>query len=1085
MRRLWTVLVMLVALSGLSSRASAQDEQSFAKVLLASGGSDRVSLSTGNGAPSGLTNGSLYVDYGSTPVDLYIKVGGTWEKVPRLTSTLNIWTGTGVVVNTEPALWFNETDQGANLKQWRFDVQSAVLNVQTIDDANALLATVLTLNRAGNLAIAGTLNVPGTSTLANVSVGGTLGVTSTATFSSDGLFLTKLRTPDIWDNGGSLTLETVGSGRNLLLTPFSASEYVQVTQGGVKLGATSGVTSGPALTSNTTAISLDPATGDWVQLAVNRGLGAIVGATLKGQGYVSGTTGWGITQAGVVDARAIVSEEIQAKTFVAQYEQAIGGAEILTKANAPLAATFTVPGAGALVSTITRSGSTATLTTLSAHGLSTGDQVWVSGATQTEYNGLFTITVTDTTHYTYAVTGTPATPATGSPVARGATTLDVEDAPGAAGVAVFEAGDTVVLRTVARTTAGGLTVGDAVGVVVSGPSTLTGHQQWVWARNQTSGMTGSLARGVTIAAKGLALDYGTSGTGYIESAVVDGTVGTVSITRSGSTATLTTSSPHGYKTGDVIFVSGATQPEYNGSFVVTVTGTTTFTYAITGTPATPATGTILVNAANGINAPYLRMTTWTGAPTAPNRTPRVNLGQARGITGVNEYGLLAGAFASTNGAYLRATDQNFDLHGVTAKWWDGSTNVVTIAPNSGSPYLSLGNPAPSAFGTSGIWLGWDHGSTLAQASFYSDATHYLKWDGLKFYWSATNASLDTAGNLTLNGGDITLTGQSTSFVAGAMYKFSAVLGGGSGDRFGMGSYSGAHCIAGGCALSTNARDLTIENIVVPTSSSNNRAASVTLSAAGWNGSLTAASNAASLTLSSGSGSSGTNASAAQLWADSSAVTGTFATGTLLDTTSYTQSNGNTLKGDNGEALGIAGSTSLANLNFYIKGIAQRKATFQAAVVGTNGGSLTVFTKTDGDSDVSAKCAFSLGLTCGSPTGGDKGVGTINATAIYDDNVLLTDWVFDDAYGVQGRAPSPKPAGHTKQLYALDVTRAVTQTDHRLPWMPSTQTFEAERGLGRMLTSIWQGQEQQQLYIFELLDRIAALEQSVAAIKGGK
>lgn len=35
-----------------------------------------------------------------------------------------------------------------------------------------------------------------------------------------------------------------------------------------------------------------------------------------------------------------------------------------------------------------------------------------------------------------------------------------------------------------------------------------------------------------------------------------------------------------------------------------------------------------------------------------------------------------------------------------------------------------------------------------------------------------------------------------------------------------------------------------------------------------------------------------------------------------------------------------------------------------------------------------------GLVCGAPTGGNKGTGTINATAVYDDNTLLTDYVFD-------------------------------------------------------------------------------------------
>lgn len=63
-----------------------------------------------------------------------------------------------------------------------------------------------------------------------------------------------------------------------------------------------------------------------------------------------------------------------------------------------------------------------------------------------------------------------------------------------------------------------------------------------------------------------------------------------SITRSGSTATVTTSSAHGIITGVYITMTGATQTEYNVTAQVTVTGATTFTYAVSGTPATPATG---------------------------------------------------------------------------------------------------------------------------------------------------------------------------------------------------------------------------------------------------------------------------------------------------------------------------------------------------------------------------------------------------------------------------------------------------------------------------------------------------------------
>jgi len=68
--------------------------------------------------------------------------------------------------------------------------------------------------------------------------------------------------------------------------------------------------------------------------------------------------------------------------------------------------------------TITRSGATATVAH-ATHGLVNGKKVQIKGALQPEYNGVFTITVTGASEYTYAVSGTPVTPATGSIKATG------------------------------------------------------------------------------------------------------------------------------------------------------------------------------------------------------------------------------------------------------------------------------------------------------------------------------------------------------------------------------------------------------------------------------------------------------------------------------------------------------------------------------------------------------------------------------------------------------------------------------------------------------------------------------------------
>ena len=63
------------------------------------------------------------------------------------------------------------------------------------------------------------------------------------------------------------------------------------------------------------------------------------------------------------------------------------------------------------------------------------------------------------------------------------------------------------------------------------------------------------------------------------------------ITRSGSTATVTCNG-HGYVNGDLVTIGGATQPEYNGIFTIANVTINTSTYAVSGTPASPATGSL-------------------------------------------------------------------------------------------------------------------------------------------------------------------------------------------------------------------------------------------------------------------------------------------------------------------------------------------------------------------------------------------------------------------------------------------------------------------------------------------------------------
>lgn len=66
------------------------------------------------------------------------------------------------------------------------------------------------------------------------------------------------------------------------------------------------------------------------------------------------------------------------------------------------------------ITSLTRVGTTVTAITASNHTLATGISCTISGAIETDYNGTFVINVTDRDQFTYEITGTPTTPATGT-----------------------------------------------------------------------------------------------------------------------------------------------------------------------------------------------------------------------------------------------------------------------------------------------------------------------------------------------------------------------------------------------------------------------------------------------------------------------------------------------------------------------------------------------------------------------------------------------------------------------------------------------------------------------------------------------
>jgi hypothetical protein len=71
------------------------------------------------------------------------------------------------------------------------------------------------------------------------------------------------------------------------------------------------------------------------------------GVAIQASSYASQTTGWRVTDAGEGDFRYIFTDELHAKSFIADLEQALAGGQIISKSVAVVATDFTLPAAGA------------------------------------------------------------------------------------------------------------------------------------------------------------------------------------------------------------------------------------------------------------------------------------------------------------------------------------------------------------------------------------------------------------------------------------------------------------------------------------------------------------------------------------------------------------------------------------------------------------------------------------------------------------------------------------------------------------------------------------------------------------------
>jgi len=242
------------------------------------------------------------------------------------------------------------------------------------------------------------------------------------------------------------------------------------------------------------------------------------------------------------------------------------------------------------ISSITYSGLIATLTTATAHGLSTGKYVSITGTTPAAYSGVYKITVISTTAFTYKLT----TPVSGNATVVGAYTIQVTT-PVNTLINYTEIG-TYKLFAAAGSTIYESKQNPALAVFTGITSDKLQH---VNLSNQ--------AGHFLVACNGVdpTMIYDGTSWFYVATTTTAQTIST--ITRGGTgnlTATVTTAAPHGLVDKNRVTISGATASNYNGTYVIDVTGASTFTYTMATAPAADATvvGTYTVIGITGVNS---------------------------------------------------------------------------------------------------------------------------------------------------------------------------------------------------------------------------------------------------------------------------------------------------------------------------------------------------------------------------------------------------------------------------------------------------------------------------------------------------
>jgi hypothetical protein len=363
----------------------------------------------------------------------------------------------------------------------------------------------------------------------------------------------------------------------------------------------------------------------------------------------------------------------------------------------PTSNTFTValgtdPGldgsaTGGLASSITSASwfnGFATITTMIPTGLTVGQMVTVAGVTPNGYNGTFVITATTANTLTYALATNPGT---------FSTVLALSSVASASWGGGF--------ATITTTLAHGLTVGQSVTIAGVNPTAYNGTFT-VLTTPTPNTFTFALTTNPGLAPAGggfIGLDQ-VSSDKWAASPPLPALPNTATITTVGAPQLpiLPGSAP---PILSLVIVGGAIPPAYNGTFAVTGTTSSTFTYTLATNPATSTgPGTVSISTSSsqstggGIFNAAGAALTLTNSTVTGNASTSINgtlvtratwAGNVATITTATPHGLLTGLTVNIAGISPNGFNGTFVVSAVTSS----TTFQVAVTPNPG-PYVGGG-----------------------------------------------------------------------------------------------------------------------------------------------------------------------------------------------------------------------------------------------------------------------------------------------------------------------------------------------------------------------------------------------------------